>query len=127
MLTKPPTVTHRWRHTARSIPLARAELRKALADWHLTAIEDDSLVVLSELLTNAVVHARVPRDRRIETRFEHPVRDTVRICVDDADPTHPHPGRGLSLVAALSSSWGVSGRNGVGKRVWAVLRAERSE
>lgn len=114
-----------------SVRRARGALSKALADWGLTAVEDAALVVLSELLTNAVVHARVPPGREIETRFL-PQPNGVRIQVDDADGRRPRlcdqsaeGGRGLVLVAGLSDCWGVSERNGVGKSVWAVLTAPR--
>ncbi|MFI8941116.1 ATP-binding protein [Streptomyces syringium] len=122
-------VARRWTRHPRCVGSARAELRKALADWGLSSIEGEALLVLSELLTNAVVHARVPRGREIETCFRRE-GDTVRIAVDDADGRHPVPrppqadgGRGLVLVAALADRWGVSDRGGVGKSVWAVLAA----
>ncbi len=123
-------VARRWARHPRCIRLARAELSKVLADWGLAAGEDAALVVLSELLTNAVVHAHVSPGREIETCFRHEADGRLRIAVDDADDRRPHlrapgldGGRGLPLVAALSDSWGVSPRpqNGVGKSVWAVL------
>lgn len=124
-----PVVVRRWRRHPRCVGLARAELRKALAEWGLVSVEGAALVVLSELLTNAVVHARVPPGREIETSFRHE-RDGVRIAVDDADDRLPvlrvqggERGRGLVLVAGLSHRWGVSERDGVGKSVWAVLAA----
>ncbi|MEU5427771.1 ATP-binding protein [Streptomyces olivoreticuli] len=114
-----------------SVRRARGELGSALANWGLAAIEDAALLVLSELMTNAVVHARVPPGREIETQFL-PQPNGVRIQVDDADDTRPQlsdqgmeSGRGLVLVAKLSDRWGVSGRNGVGKSVWAVVTAPR--
>lgn len=120
-------VTLRWARHPRCVGLARAQLRKALADWGLMSIEDAALVVLSELLTNAVVHAHVSPGREIETSF-HQVAGGVRIAVDDADAKRPKPGparvdggRGLVLVAGLADRWGVDDRNGVGKSVWAVV------
>jgi serine/threonine-protein kinase RsbW len=73
-------------------------------------------------------HARVP-GRQVETRFFR-AGDGVRIEVHDAAEERPVPrgsledatdGRGLAVVSALADAWGVSGRNGVGKAVWAVL------
>jgi hypothetical protein len=52
-------VTRRWARHPRCVALARGELRKTLTDWGLIQIEDAALLVLSELLTNAVCHARV--------------------------------------------------------------------
>lgn len=122
-------VVRRWRREARCVPLARAELRKALADWGLSELEGDALLVASELITNAVRHAVAPRDREIETRY---VRrsEGVRIEVHDACALRPEVGppaaaadggRGLFLVAAIADRWAVGDRIGPGKRIWAEL------
>jgi serine/threonine-protein kinase RsbW len=122
-------VTRRWARHPRCVALARGELRKTLTDWGLIQIEDAALLVLSELLTNAVCHARVSPGREIETRYR-PVSDGVRIEVHDASDERPVlrslngdavSGRGLSLVDALADRWDVSDRDGPGKAVWAVL------
>ncbi|MET9291576.1 ATP-binding protein [Streptomyces sp. NPDC003077] len=120
----------RWPRHAASVGKARSELRAALNDWGLGALEDTALVVVSELVTNAVRHARTSPGREIETRY---VRDqgAVRIEVHDAGKARPTlrapggtdtAGRGLILVAALATSWGVDERTGPGKCVWAVVR-----
>ncbi|MGW1071479.1 ATP-binding protein [Streptomyces sp. NPDC002537] len=97
------------------------------------AVEDSAALVLSEILTNAVVHARVSRGREIQTCFRREA-DGVRIAVDDASDKQPtmrapdvEGGRGLTLVACLSDDWGVSDRAGPGKSVWAVLKASYGE
>ncbi|MEH6377689.1 ATP-binding protein [Streptomyces sp. KLMMK] len=120
-------VVRRWARHPRCVGLARTELRRALEGWGLTSVDDVALLILSELLTNAVVHGRVSPGREIETRFELEA-GALRIRVDDACERWPsaraqdaESGRGLPLVAALSTSWGVSNRVGVGKSVWAVL------
>ena len=129
-LTSPDerAVVRRWARHPRCVALARADLRKALASWGLPAMEETALLVLSELATNAVRHARVP-GRQIETRFLHR-GDSVRIEVHDAADQHPRlrtpateamHGRGLVLVEALADQWGVTPRAVVGKAVWAVL------
>jgi len=81
--------------------------------------------ILSELLANAVVHARVPPGREIETRFIR-MSTGVRIEVHDASDERPvlrapdeSGGFGLQLVDSLSTRWGVEERDGVGKCVWA--------
>ncbi|MCJ1677205.1 ATP-binding protein [Streptomyces sp. APSN-46.1] len=111
------------------MPLARAELRKALADWGLSELEGDALLVASELVTNAVRHAVAPRDREIETRYVR-LGNGVRVEVHDVSPAMPvvgesdrgdDGGRGLYLVAALADRWAVGERVGPGKRVWAEL------
>lgn len=117
---------------------ARTLVRAALADWaafglpgadRLTGrLADDALVVVSELVTNAVVHAGT--DVELSCRLEpgggalvvevadhHPSR-----APRDTEPSYeaPEHGRGLRLVAALSESWGVTYRRGA-KTVWARL------
>ncbi|MFF3115283.1 ATP-binding protein [Kitasatospora sp. NPDC057904] len=92
------------------------------------------LLVLSELVTNAVVHARVPKGRRIAVRFEL-VCDHLRMEVHDANSEKPairrstgpddSSGRGLCLVEALSAEWGCCPRpGGIGKFVWALVGPE---
>ncbi|MGW7368050.1 ATP-binding protein [Streptomyces sp. NPDC054841] len=126
-------IVRRWTRHPRSVGLARAELQQALLTWGLAVIEDSALLVLSELVTNAVVHARVPRGRQIETRYEREPKG-VRIEVHDASDAQPSlrsptidsgRGRGLTLVDAVADEWAVSKRNGPGKVVWAVVRLPR--
>lgn len=122
-----PVVVSRWSRHRRCVGLARAELRKVLAEWGLAMIEEAALLVLSELLTNAVRHARVPPGREIETRY---LREGggLRIEVHDASeelpvlgPSGEAGGWGLLLVDRLAARWGVAERDGVGKLVWAVV------
>ncbi|WP_210589636.1 SpoIIE family protein phosphatase [Streptomyces sp. GESEQ-35] len=122
---------------------ARALLRAALAEWtelglpgteHLTVrLADDAVVVVSELVTNAVVHAGT--DVGLVCRLEAATGDLVVEISDhhpsraprdsDGEPSYETPefGRGLRLVAALSEDWGVTYRRGA-KTVWARLPAE---
>jgi anti-sigma regulatory factor (Ser/Thr protein kinase) len=125
----PDPVILRWGRHPSSVGRARCALRKTLPEWGLVTLEDTATLVLSELLTNAVRHARVPAGREIETRWAT-ASGGLRIEVHDASPTRPErrpappdacDGRGLALVAALADAWGVSGRNGPGKMVWAHL------
>ncbi|MFE2509793.1 SpoIIE family protein phosphatase [Streptomyces naganishii] len=119
---------------------ARALVRSAVAEWRGlgAAVEDrladEVLVVVSELVTNAVVHAGT--DVELVCRLE-PETGACVVEVSDhhpsrapreggAEPRHEPPeyGRGLHLVAALAEAWGVTYRTGV-KTVWARLPAER--
>ena len=81
----------------------------------------DLLLCVSEIVTNAVLHAR--SDVHLVVRR---LDGVLRVEVADGDPTLPTPqdpppsvptGRGLRLLAALSERWGVDGRTD-GKTVW---------
>ncbi|MCC3653913.1 MULTISPECIES: ATP-binding protein [Streptomyces] len=114
----------------RSVGRARAVLRTHLSAWGVEGDTADSAeLLISELMTNAVRHARVPHGREIEARFTLTGR-LLRLEVSDASDRLPVPaqagteaegGRGLALVAALARDWGVRHREGVGKCVWALL------
>jgi anti-sigma regulatory factor (Ser/Thr protein kinase) len=106
---------------------ARHFVADALRRWgHGGRLVDDAQLVLTELATNAVIHA--------QSSFSVTVRgddSIVRISVEDASPVAPTlrdggpmapSGRGLRLVAALASHWGVAITND-GKSVWAELHA----
>lgn len=123
----------RWTYDPRCVGEARHELHRVLNAWGLEDLVDRAELVLSELLTNALRHTDSPPDCEIETRYEL-LPAGVRIEVHDADdnrPTVQNPsadeenGRGLALVDALTGArWGVSGREGVGKLMWAVLERD---
>ncbi|MFI8323338.1 ATP-binding protein [Streptomyces sp. NPDC085529] len=125
------TVVLRWRYVARSVPVARRELRRTLERWEWGVVADVAGLLLSEMLTNAVRHARVP-GREIETRFAR-VGSLLRIEVHDASETRPlmglpaegldgvEGGWGLPLVDSLAATWGIGDRQGPGKVVWAEV------
>jgi anti-sigma regulatory factor (Ser/Thr protein kinase) len=82
---------------------------------------DTIALLVTELVTNAILHARTPMLLTLETRAHH-----VRVCVEDASSQRPAvqqydsdavTGRGLALVEELASSWGVDSTP-VGKVVW---------
>ncbi|MFB7272867.1 ATP-binding protein [Streptomyces sp. NPDC056244] len=122
-------VVLRWSSHPRCVALARLELRKALADWGLSELEDSAVLLVSELLSNAGRHARLKPEQVIETRYFRS-SGGLRIEVHDGSPVRPQPqvpdpeapdGRGLLLVEALADEWGVADRAGPGKMVWASL------
>ncbi len=108
---------------------ARRFVRETLHSWHVadrsSRLVDDVVLLTSELVTNAIVHAgtRLQVSCRLDggevevaVRDRHPAR-TIRdvfAAGDDAERTN---GRGLLLPAALASSWGVSYAR-TAKAVW---------
>ncbi|MFG2496909.1 ATP-binding protein [Streptomyces sp. NPDC048441] len=119
--------------TVRSIPLARRRAARLVSEWGRPALAGDAALVLSELMTNALLHGSL-RDRLIRVRITL-TATTLRIEVSDPRGERlpsPRPadgeeqfGRGLLLVGALADDWGVEPRGGVGKTVWAVLKGGR--
>jgi anti-sigma regulatory factor (Ser/Thr protein kinase) len=107
------------------IRAARQALRRWLGERRCTNTED-AMLVLSELVTNAMVHARAGCTIEVQHRD-----DLLRLDVRDPSPAPPiissgRPdgigGRGLRLVAAIAQAWGWEPTDG-GKRVWAHLVA----
>ena len=99
---------------------ARESVRVACAAT-FPQLVDDAMLLVSEVVTNAVEHGRAPVRLRIDCD------DTgIQIAVDDANPVLPrarrldrrrHSGRGLVLVQRLATDWGVR-RTEHGKQVW---------
>ncbi|WP_327353997.1 ATP-binding protein [Streptomyces sp. NBC_01304] len=121
---------HLPRH-ARSVGRARTLLREQAGSWGLpTPLTEAAELLLSELMTNAYWHAKVP-GREIWARVVLSP-DRLRVSVTDASSELPVPrdpsldeesGRGLALVSALADDWGAERREcGVGKTVWFELR-----
>ncbi|MEU6351514.1 ATP-binding protein [Streptomyces sp. NPDC047072] len=90
----------------------------------------ETLVLLvSELVTNAVVHTGRPAVLRLSLPVTAAESATVRLEVADRSDRAPVPrcvdgdatgGRGLALVDGLADRWGWSSE-GVGKRIWCEL------
>ncbi|HJQ43566.1 MAG TPA: response regulator [Jatrophihabitantaceae bacterium] len=105
---------------------ARAFSTELLAQWGVEDLADDVLLVVTELVNNAVTHAMSECILRISIS---PV--SVRIEVTDQGSGTPDPlppsttrnhGRGLHLVDALTAAWGFEPMTeGGGKTVWAEL------
>ncbi len=123
----PPAIRRDRMRPDRDAPgLARVAVQEFCQEHAVDGDGDSAQLVASELVTNAVVHART--DIELILRLTVPllhvaVRDTgpgqARIAdiVDEASPT----GRGLLLVDALSTAWGNLVPN-TGKVVWATIR-----
>ncbi len=95
--------------------------------WYLDDLAEDAGLLISELVTNAL---RYGEGEIIEFRFER-TSGTVLIKVDDGSPGQPYvreagpeeeSGRGMLLVSALATDWGVSPD---GTRTWCALALPR--
>ncbi|MFI2224347.1 SpoIIE family protein phosphatase [Streptomyces fradiae] len=114
----PDAVMHARRFTART-----------LRSWGVTEEADAALLVVSELVTNALVHTQGAV--RLDLTL---AGDRMRIAVTDASPRAPAKpvmadwestgGRGLFLVEAMSTSWGSVPVSG-GKQVWSEFVVTR--
>ncbi|MDN0194073.1 ATP-binding protein [Streptomyces sp. S.PNR 29] len=87
------------------------------------------ILLVSELVTNAVVHTGCPAVLRLSLPGTVTEEATVRLEVADTSDRAPVPrcagddatgGRGLALVDGLADRWGWS-RDGAGKRIWCEL------
>jgi anti-sigma regulatory factor (Ser/Thr protein kinase) len=107
--------------TTDSVPLAR---RFAAAQLKDSSCDIDTAVLLvSEVVTNAVLHARSDLVLSVED-----LGDTIRVEVADSSPVSPRlhnfaiesaTGRGLRMLDQLAMGWGVeSAATGDGKVVW---------
>ena len=119
-------------HTAASVAAARWQISSDLRQAGIvTPAIGDAALVMSELLSNAILHARPLPGARIQVAWA--VREgSVELAVSDGgSPTRPQPaphslsaigGRGLSIVDHLSCRWGVHTTE-FGTTVWAILPA----
>ena len=107
---------------------ARTFVRSRLAELAVPEPRfQDAVLLTSELVSNAVLHART----EIQVRFASDGQ-RVRVEVHDGNSRQPAPagvpadatsGRGLVLVDRLANQWGVSG-TATGKAVWFEVNVE---
>ena len=106
---------------------ARRFLRAVLSDWGEDGFDFGAPLVLTELVTNAVLHARTPYEVHVSLDGAH-LSIEVRDCNAHL-PRQRHyrqdstTGRGLLLVSELCSDWGVREVDD-GKVVWAHVRPD---
>jgi len=114
-----------------TIAVARRWVEDTLTAWGADDLSWTAMLLVTELSTNAVLHAatayRVTLDRRSD--------GTLRIGVSDSSPRKPRArdygvdattGRGLGLVGSLAAAWGTSNLPG-GKTVWCDVRPDPPE
>ena len=129
-----------------AVSCARLHTRSVMCEWGLAALAETAELVVSELVTNAVLATTGPDGRpRYEDELSGlPVvhlrllSDQVRVVAEvwDANTSAPKlehvgpeemGGRGLMLVEALCERWNWSTVTGWrGKVVWAELRADQA-
>jgi hypothetical protein len=99
---------------------ARAFVRATLRSWGLDDVEDVLLLLVSELTTNVVLHARTGYDVTLDQLV-----DVVRLTVLDDSPSGPvrrrtglrsATGRGLALIETLADDWGRADDRDLGGR-----------
>jgi len=117
-------------HAPASVGLARRKLGTDLRAHGMPEPEVcDAVLVLSELMSNAIRHAHPLPGAQVQVTWK--LDDgTLELAVSDGGaPTRPRSsrppassvsGRGLSIVEHLASSWGVRSDE-PGNTVWAVL------
>jgi anti-sigma regulatory factor (Ser/Thr protein kinase) len=108
-----------------SVATARRFVEESVRKWQVEPLLDDALLVISELVTNAVTHA----DSSFRIRLSlTPARLRIDVLDNGAGTPEPLPysqteedGRGLYMVDAVTSAWGLDDVPGEGKLVWAEL------
>ena len=118
-------------HCPTSVVTARCQISTHLRDAGIvTPAIGDAALVVSELLSNAVLHARPLPGARVLVAWALHGRSLEVAVSDGGSMTRPRPaqpslssigGRGLTIVEHLSSRWGVLA-NDFGLTVWAILR-----
>jgi hypothetical protein len=107
---------------------ARNFVTRTLLGWGLDPLVPCCCLVVSELVTNSTIHAGT--DIELSVAWS---AGSLRLTVRDNSPDLPRQrytrfdvhGRGLSIVAGLSRTFGVLGTADGGKVVWAVMYAAR--
>jgi anti-sigma regulatory factor (Ser/Thr protein kinase) len=105
---------------------ARSLVRTELTGWGLEQVVDDCLLIVSELITNAVRYGGSAYALRLEDREDRLYGEVFDPGDGDPCPCSPDvnalSGRGLQIVAAIADDWGVTVVDG-GKIVWfSVIR-----
>jgi anti-sigma regulatory factor (Ser/Thr protein kinase)/CheY-like chemotaxis protein len=107
------------------VPMARSFVSEVLDQWDLDGLVPAAGLLVSELVANAVQHVPGPCALELTCRA-----DVLRIAVSDSGPGMPdlrvmtpssERGRGLHIVSAFATTWGVDQLPDGRKKVWAEL------
>lgn len=114
----------------RPVPTSAAEARRfidvTLTGWGCEALVDSVVLLVSEVVTNAILHARSDIEIRVGDRGA-----MIRVEVTDQGEGDPvrrafgedaTSGRGLAILEQVASAWGVT-RTAGGKLVWFEVAA----
>jgi len=123
------------RHEAASAALVRHSIAADLSGRAVCRSSiDDVVLVASELVGNAVRHTSADATNDLDISWEVETSpETVVVRVADPSDATPRPrstdqsdtsGRGLAIVAAIATDWGVL-CSSVGKQVWARVPITR--
>lgn len=104
---------------------ARHWIMRSIAEAGVHGVSNQVIELLAgEVVANAVLHGPADGEILVEVRIDG---EAVKVSVTDESPDrprvlHPEPtaasGRGMALVAALSTDWGIERRERGGKTVW---------
>ncbi|MFK4224651.1 SpoIIE family protein phosphatase [Streptomyces sp. NPDC019890] len=109
------------------IAAARQQLRELLHDWADQEQIDSAVLMVSEMVTNVLVHT--DGHALLVAEVTHDAARRLRVEVTDTSDELPHKrrpgelassGRGLLLTEVLADAWGVEPR-GEGKSIWFEL------
>jgi anti-anti-sigma regulatory factor/anti-sigma regulatory factor (Ser/Thr protein kinase) len=127
----PTRLRARLEPTPEATTTARAVVEEACRTWHLAHVVDVAQLVVTELVSNVVQHARTPmevsaalRDRYLHLSVRDRSFDLPRR--GGGEDVLREDGRGLLVVEALTTGWGTTPTDD-GKVVWATLRIGRTE
>ncbi len=104
---------------------ARRAIMRQLESWGFNDQVDDTAIIVSELVTNAVRHGCAPIELRLST-----LASAIRLEVSDGSSALPvgriaaddeANGRGIHLIEQLADAWGTVTTD-IGKTVWAELQ-----
>ncbi|WP_329083566.1 ATP-binding protein [Streptosporangium sp. NBC_01469] len=102
---------------------ARRLVREVLVAWGISAVAEDVTMVVSELVSNAVVHGKAPITLSLHRHGRIVCGEVTDHSIVWPSPLPAGPdsehGRGLAIVTAYADRWGVESAP-EGKTVWFV-------